>query len=97
MDFARIAFYQKLALGPADSLASGSTDLKLLNMDMLLPVHMSRFVEPELEDNENGVIRTLMNDVIRVLRPSDMNVCAGPYPAPADLQLADAPKSLNAG
>ena len=51
MDFARIAFYQKLALVPADSLASGSTDLKLLNMDMLVPVHMSRFVEPELEDN----------------------------------------------
>src|ERR1700733_5581386 len=51
MDFARIAFYQKLALVPADSLASGSTDLKLLNMHMLVPVHMSRFVEPELEDN----------------------------------------------
>src|SRR6202167_2957707 len=51
MDFARIAFYQKLALVPADGLASGSTDLKLLNMDMLVPVHMSRFVEPELEDN----------------------------------------------
>ena len=51
MDFARIAFYQKLALVPVDSLASGSTDLKLLNMDMLVPVHMSRFVEPELEDN----------------------------------------------
>src|ERR1700693_1659397 len=51
MDFARIAFYQKLALVPADSLASGSTDLKLLNMDMLVPVHMSRLVEPELEDN----------------------------------------------
>src|SRR5580692_1032623 len=51
MDFTRIAFYQKLALVPADSLASGSTDLKLLNMDMLVPVHMSRFVEPELEDN----------------------------------------------
>src|SRR5271167_2616448 len=49
MDFARIAFYQKLALVPADSLASGSTDLKLLKMDMLVPVHMSRFVEPELE------------------------------------------------
>src|ERR1700692_462935 len=51
MDFARIALYQKLALVPADSLASGSTDLKLLNMDMLVPVGMSRFVEPELEDN----------------------------------------------
>jgi hypothetical protein len=51
MDCARVAFYQKLALVPADSLASGSTDLKLLNMDMLFPVHMSRFVEPELEDN----------------------------------------------
>src|SRR3984893_14331603 len=51
IDFARIAFYQKLALVPADSLASGSPDLKLLNMDMLGPVHMSRFVEPELEDN----------------------------------------------
>src|SRR5580704_15601829 len=51
MDFARIAFYQKLALVPADRLASGSPDLKLLNMDMLGPVHMSRFVEPELEDN----------------------------------------------
>src|SRR5271169_3409229 len=51
MDFARIAFYQKLALVPADSLASGSTDLKLLNMDLLVPVHMSRFVEPELEDD----------------------------------------------
>src|SRR5580692_4789072 len=51
MDFARIAFYQKLALVPADSLASGSTDFKLLNMDMLVPVDMSRFVEPELEDN----------------------------------------------
>src|SRR5271170_2520648 len=51
MDFARVAFYQKLALVPADSLASGSTDLKLLNMDMLVPVHTSRFVEPELEDN----------------------------------------------
>src|SRR5271156_5713397 len=51
MDFACIAFYQKLALVPADGLASGSTDLKLLNMDMLVPVHMSRFVEPELEDN----------------------------------------------
>src|SRR6202521_74171 len=51
MDFARIAFYQKLALVFADSLASGSKDLKLLNMDMLVPVHMSRFVEPELEDN----------------------------------------------
>jgi hypothetical protein len=34
---------------------------------------------------------------LALLRPSDMNVCAGPYPAPADLQLADAPKSLNAG
>src|SRR6202167_2416507 len=51
MDFARIAFYQKLALVPADSFASGSPDLKLLNMDMLVPVHVSRFVEPELEDN----------------------------------------------
>src|SRR5277367_4793396 len=35
-DFARIAFYQKLTLVPAESLASGSTDLKLLNMDMLV-------------------------------------------------------------
>src|ERR1700733_14571079 len=51
MDFARIAFYQKLALVPADSHASGSTDLELLNMDMLVPVPMPRFVEPELEDN----------------------------------------------
>src|SRR5277367_1968332 len=51
LDCACIAFYQKLALVPADSLACGSTDLKLLNMDMLVPVHMSRFVEPELEDN----------------------------------------------
>src|ERR1700722_9395764 len=51
MDFARIAFYQKLALVPSDSLANGSTDLKLLDMDMLVPVYMSRFVEPELEDN----------------------------------------------
>src|ERR1700691_1570995 len=42
---------QEFALVPADSLACGSTDLKLLNMDMLVPVHMSRFVEPELEDN----------------------------------------------
>src|SRR6202521_1696877 len=50
MDFARIAFYQHLALAPADSLASGSMDLKRLNMDMLVPVHMSRFVEPELEN-----------------------------------------------
>src|SRR5271156_1191296 len=50
MDFSRIAFYQKLALVPAESLASGSTDLKLLNMDMLVPVHMSRFVDPELEE-----------------------------------------------
>jgi hypothetical protein len=41
LDFARIAFYQKLALFSGDSLASGSTDLKLLNMDMLVPVHMS--------------------------------------------------------
>src|SRR5271156_4413502 len=51
LNFARIAFYQKLALVPADSLASRSTDLKLLNMDMLVSVHMSRLVEPELEDN----------------------------------------------
>src|SRR5271154_1219800 len=51
MNFARISFYQKLPFAPADSLASGSTDLKLLNMDMLVPVHMSRFVEPELKDN----------------------------------------------
>src|SRR5580692_4303469 len=51
MDFARIAFYKKLAFVPADSVASGSTDLKLLNMDMFVPVHMFRFVEPELEDN----------------------------------------------
>src|SRR6204780_3565652 len=51
MDLARIAFYQKLALVPADSVASGSTDLKVLNIDMLVPVHMSRFVEPELEDH----------------------------------------------
>src|ERR1700733_8048143 len=51
MDFARIAFYQQLALVPADSIASGSTNLKLLNMDMLVPVYMSRFVESELEDN----------------------------------------------
>src|ERR1700683_674499 len=50
-DLARIAFYQKFALVPADSLASGSSDLKLLNVDMLVPVHMSRFVEPELEDH----------------------------------------------
>src|ERR1700727_1128340 len=50
-DFSRIAFHQKLALVPAYSLASGSTDLKLLNMDMLVPVHMPGFVEPELEDN----------------------------------------------
>src|ERR1700722_11705261 len=41
MVFTRIPFYQKLALVPADSLASGSTDLKLLNMDMLVPVRMS--------------------------------------------------------
>src|ERR1700758_57147 len=34
MDFPRIAFYQKLALVPADSLGSGPTDLELLNMDM---------------------------------------------------------------
>src|SRR5580704_6337442 len=51
MNFARLAFDQKLALVPADSLASRSTDLKLLNMDMLVPVHMFRFVEPEFEDN----------------------------------------------
>src|ERR1700722_989798 len=51
MNFARLAFDQKLALVPADSLASGSTDLKLLNMDMLVPVHMFRFVEPEFEDD----------------------------------------------
>src|ERR1700722_4389789 len=51
LDFARIAFYQKLAFVPADSLASSSTDLKLLNMDMLVSIHMSRFAEPELEDN----------------------------------------------
>src|SRR5580704_17700166 len=51
MDFARVAFYQQLALVPADSVASGSTDLKLLNMDMLVAVYMSRFVESELEDN----------------------------------------------
>src|SRR5271156_2636635 len=51
MDFARVAFYQKLALVPADRLASGSKDLKFLNMDMLVPVDMSRFVEPELEEN----------------------------------------------
>src|ERR1700728_1122973 len=51
MDFARFAFYQKLAFAPADSLASGSTDLKILNMDMLVPAHMSRFTEPELEDD----------------------------------------------
>src|SRR5271163_4414141 len=51
LDLARIAFYQKLAFVPADSLASGSTDLKFLNMEVLVPVHMSRFVEPELEDN----------------------------------------------
>src|ERR1700731_2168956 len=44
MDFARIAFYQKLALVPADSLASGSTDLKLLNMGILLPGHLYSFV-----------------------------------------------------
>src|ERR1700722_13724945 len=31
MDFAGIAFYQKLTLVRADRLASGSTDLKLLN------------------------------------------------------------------
>src|SRR5580700_2432529 len=42
MDLARVAFYQKLALVPADSLASGSANLKLLNVDMLVPVHMSR-------------------------------------------------------
>src|SRR5580704_5843868 len=51
MDFARIAFYQKLALVAADSLAGGSTDLKVLNMDMLVPVDVSRFGEPELEDD----------------------------------------------
>src|SRR5271163_4321252 len=51
MDFARIAFYEQLALVPADSVASGSTDLKPLNMDMLVPLYMSRFVESELEDN----------------------------------------------
>ena len=51
MDFARIAFYQKLALVPADSFSGGSTNLKLLNMGMLVPVDMSRFVEPELENN----------------------------------------------
>src|SRR5580704_6988885 len=45
MDFARIAFYKKLAVVPADSVAGGSTDLKLLNMDMLVSDHMSRFVE----------------------------------------------------
>src|SRR6202789_4313553 len=43
VDFARIAFYQKLALVPSDSLAGGSTDLKLLDVDMLVPVHVSRF------------------------------------------------------
>src|ERR1700722_8539520 len=51
MDFACIAFYQKLALVPSDSFASGSTDLKLLDMDMLVPIHMPRFVEPKIEDN----------------------------------------------
>src|SRR6202044_4273874 len=51
MDFARIAFYQKLALVPSDSFASGSTDLKLLDMHIRVPVHMPRFVEPKLEDN----------------------------------------------
>jgi hypothetical protein len=55
-DASTTAIYAKvdlatLALVSADSLASGSTDLKLLNMHMLVPVHMSRFVEPELEDN----------------------------------------------
>src|ERR1700722_16928305 len=51
MNFARLAFDQNLALVPADILASGSTDLKILSMDMLVPVRMCRFVEPELEDN----------------------------------------------
>src|SRR3984957_18770813 len=47
MDFARIAFHQKLALVPANSVASGSTDLKLLNVDMLVPAYMAQFVESE--------------------------------------------------
>src|SRR5271156_2674740 len=51
LDFARIAFYQQLALVPSDSFASGSTDLKPLDMDMFVPVHVPRFVEPKLEDN----------------------------------------------
>src|SRR5271163_779781 len=37
MDITRIAFYQQLALVPADRIASGSTDLKILNMDTLVP------------------------------------------------------------
>src|ERR1700728_3029698 len=44
MDFARIAFYEKLAPVPSDSFASGSTDLKLLDMHIRVPVHMPRFV-----------------------------------------------------
>src|ERR1700733_1654591 len=69
VDFARIAFYQKLALVPADSLASGSTDLKLLNMDMLVPVRMSRFVESELEHNVfAGVTSQVQAEGIQTLR-----------------------------
>src|ERR1700733_11380295 len=69
MDFARIAFYQQLALVPADSLASGSTDLKLLNMDMLVPVRMSRFVESELEHNVfAGVTSQVQAEGIQTLR-----------------------------
>src|SRR5271156_5576209 len=51
MDVARIAFYQQVALIPADSVASGSTNLKPLSMHMIVPVYMSRFGESELEDD----------------------------------------------
>jgi hypothetical protein len=53
MDFARIAFYQNFALVSADSVASGSTDLKLLNMEMLarLPSSGDRSRSPPRQTN----------------------------------------------
>src|SRR5271154_1001394 len=68
LPFARIAFQEQLPLAPADSVASGSTNLKVLNMDMLVPVTMSRFVESELEDNVfTGVASQVQAEGIQTL------------------------------
>jgi len=51
MYFPCLALQQKLALIPADRVSRRLTDLKLLRVDMFIPIYVPGFAEPEFEDD----------------------------------------------